>query len=239
MQTQMIYEQFRSVQGELVQPGFTNRNYVTRFSLSMMPGEQIACALELECARTPRQTYGFRGAALAVYMRILDDIAGDLCTITWGMNGRGVTGRYVRDISSPYAAYVNGEMTLALGKEFATSENHWTWRGFVLGSVGISNQGAPWNRSLVSLESLQQQHLFQLYAVGYFGYGTHRLIDIDAFHGWSRVHHQSIDVGISYAYHFLQWGDLSVSYEYRCLAKLYPEKNQAVMFSYFLPFSLF
>ncbi|MBM3197636.1 MAG: hypothetical protein FJZ58_00075 [Chlamydiae bacterium] len=238
--TLVSYDQYRTVQGALVQPEQMNRDYVTMFSMMMTPTETIECEGELELARTPRQTYGFRSFAAAARLSFLDDIAGDIVSLVAGINLRSVTGRAVRDISSPYAAYFNGELTCSLGKEFSTKEGDWTTRGYCLGTLGLGNQGSLWDRLNVVFEGkFFKHHIIQVFSLGYFGYGSGQKIHIDDFHGWGAVSHSSIDMGLQYRYHFSLWGDLGVSYAYRIYARLYPEHVQTCVFSYILPFSFF
>lgn len=236
--TDFSYSQYRKIDHALVQPSYSYNNYVTQADLGMALSENIDVQWEINLARTPHQTYGFRSSALQGRLLLLDDIAGDPVSVTLGLNTRAVTGRAVKDVSSPYASYWNGEATISVGKEF-TKAADWKTRGFVFASIGIANHGSLWDRYKAAFEAriLSSQSL-QVFGVGYFGYGHQKNVNIDAFSGWGKIWHGSLDVGAKYSYFFDLW-TLTLSYACRVLAYSYPEREQTIEFSYTLPFSFF
>jgi hypothetical protein len=238
--TDFLYSQYSKIDHAVVQPSYAYNNYVTDFDLSFTPTENIDVQWEINLARTPYQTtYGFRSSALQGRYLLLDDIAGDPLSITLGLNTRAVTGRSVRDVSSPYASYWNGEATISLGKEF-TKDTDWKTRGFLFASLGIANHGSFWDRFKASFEArIKNVHALQAFGVGYFGYGQNNSVNINAFQGWGKIWHGSIDLGAKYSYYFDLWGTLDFSYACRVLAYSYPEREQTIQVSYTLPFSLF
>lgn len=237
--TEFFYSQYSHIDHALEQPSYSYNNYVTDASIGFTATESIDLEWELDMARTPHQTYGFRSSALQARYLICNDIAGDFLSAAVGLNTRAVTGRAVADVSSPYASYWNGEFTVSLGKEF-TKDSDWKTRGFLLGTVGLANHGSFWNRCKAAFEACwMQKQSFQLFALGYFGYGGQKEIDIDHFQGWGYIRHRSLDMGAQYSHFFDFWGTLSLSYACRVWAVSYPRGEQTIEFSYAFPFSLF
>ncbi len=232
------YSRYRYIDNAVIQPHYAYNNYVNQISFSFTPAPSLGVEIECEMARTPHQLYGFRAMALGSRYRFFDDIAGDSFSLVLGGVLRSVGGRSVRDVSSPYASYMNYEVQCSLGKEFSKNAN-WTSRGYVMGSTGIANHGSFWNRMSAFLEGrFFDSQIFNVFTEGYFGYGSSNKVVIDDFRGWGYVRHSSLDIGASYKYAWLLWGELGISYVYRILAKSYPQNVQTVEISYTLPFSL-
>ncbi len=237
--TDFIYSQYSRISHALEQPSYAYNNYVTEASTSFTPTQNMDAEIEVNLARTPHQTYGFRSGALQVRYLFWDDIAGDPASINAGLNTRVVTGRAVADVSSPYASYWNGEATLSVGKEF-TKDTDWKTRGYALGCIGLANHGSFWNRYKLAFEArVLKNQAIEAFSLGYFGYGHEKQVDIDHFKGWGFIKHRSIDIGAKYSYLFDIWGSLSVSYACRVWAYSYPQREQTVQLTYNLPFSLF
>lgn len=238
LQVSCQYSQFSHISHAVTQPAYAYNNYVTDVALSFLPDPNLSMGVEVELARTPHELYGLRSSAIGARYLLWDDIAGDPASIAIGGEVRAVTGRAVKDVSSPYASYINFEVFGSLGKEFV-KEADWKCRGYLLASLGQANKGAPWNRFEGSIEGrFQKAQVLQLFALAYLGYGTHKKVDIDHFPGWGRICHRSLDVGVRYRYIFALWGELGVSYAYRILAISYPKNAQTVEIVYTLPFSL-
>lgn len=239
MQTECAYSRFRYIDHALVQPDYAYNNYLTNVGFSLTTQYDVELGVELEMARTPHELYGFRSSALGARYRLLDDIAGDFLSLVLGTEVRAVSGRAVRDVSSPYATYMNYEIFSSLGKEF-TKDGDWKSRGYLLGSLGIGNKGAPWNRFEGVLEGrFRKSQVVSLFGLAYLGYGLHKTVNISDFHGWGNIQHRSLDLGLSYRYIFSLWGEVALSYAYRVVAVSYPQNTQTVELRYFLPFSLF
>src|SRR3990167_2586550 len=192
LRTVVAYNQYRSIQGATLQPAYLYRNYATKAALSLAVDPSLELEVECEMARTPRQTYGFRSSAIGGRFGLLSDIAGDFVSVVCGASLRAVTGRSVRDVSSPYPSFLNGEAFVSIGKEF-TKEKDWKTRGFLMGSFGVANHGSPWNRASVSFEGrIVDFGTLGAFALGYFGYGPGKEVDLNHFQGWSKVHHSSV-----------------------------------------------
>jgi hypothetical protein len=152
---------------------------------------------------------------------------------------RAVAPKSVRDVSSPYASYLNFEVTTAVGKEFSYKDT-WRLRWYALGALGIANQGYPWCRYDASVEgNINYNYRFGLYSCGYFGLGGTNYVDVGHFRGWGHVHHQSVDIGAFFRYKFDRWGALKLAYTFRAYALNYPQWQQSARLVYDLPFSHF
>lgn len=87
---------------------------------------------------------------------------------------------------------------------------------------------------------LGRHHRLTLFSEGYFGFGKTRRVNIDHFRGYATIFHQSIDVGILYAYKISSiWGEISLAYSYRVFAKDFPANANTWIVQYNFPFSMF
>lgn len=239
IQADVSYSHYRYIDHAKKQPSYTYRTYVTKETLSFTATDALQLDWEIELARTPYQLYGFRSSALGARYVLLDDIAGDFLSLVAGANVRGVGGRSVRDVNSPYSSYLNTEAMISIGKEF-TKKRDWESRGYVTGFLGLANHGSAWNRLEAVYENkISDAHILQACMSGYFGYGPKKKVDINHFHGWGEIAHQSLDLGLQYRYCFARWGELGLAYAYRVFARSYPQNQQTIEISYSLPFSLF
>ncbi|MES2199264.1 MAG: hypothetical protein V4489_03770 [Chlamydiota bacterium] len=239
IQSDVSYSHYRYIDQAKEQPSYTYRSYLTRETVSFTATSDLEFEWEIELARTPYQLYGFRSSSVGARYSLLDDIAGDFLSLVVGANMRGVGGRSVRDVNSPYSSYLNTEVMVSLGKEL-TQEKDWKGRGYVAGFLGLANHGSAWDRVEAVYETkISHAHVIRAFMQGYFGYGPKIKVDIHNFHGWGEVAHRSLDVGLQYRYCFSLWGDLGLSYAYRVLARSYPQDQQTIEISYHLPFSLF
>ncbi len=233
------YSYYPSVEGAIQKNQKTSRDNFLTFDLGVCPADTLSVDVDLEFADTPIQKMGYRSSAFQVRYQFLDDIVGDFATITTGASFRGVSRHGLKDPSCPYHSDVNGALNLAIGKEWA-SNNFWQFRAFGYGSGGLANNGSGWIDYLVSIQAnINNCHRFSIFNVGYFGFGSKETLNIDHFHGYGAIHHQSLDVGVKYSYVFPIWGHLSVMYTRRVYAKLFPQDANFFTLSYTLPFSFF
>lgn len=234
-----LYSQYAKIDRSLQPLGEAYNNYVTKVDLSSVLSSSIELQLELELARTPHQTYGFRTLGVEGRYLFLDDIAGDPISLALGLSGNGVAPRSVKDVSSPYASYWNGEAILSLGKEISQDEG-WKFRSYGFVTLGIGDVGSVWNRlQLGGAFRFLETSSLEIFANSYIGYGSTKFVDVDHFRGWGSVRHRSVDLGAIYTYDFGIYGQLNLAYSCRVLAKSYPIGEQSVFFSYYFPFSMF
>lgn len=232
------YSRYSKVQGASKQLKSPSNDYDVLFDFGVAASPRWDFQGELELAETPRQPFNVRSGAIQARFQPWDDISGDPLSCTIGMNFRMVTNHSRRDVSSPYAGNYNFEVTGALGKEWSEG-GFWTSRAYAFASVGIAERGLPWTRALlVWQKNIADTHRFTLFSTGLFGFGQKQHVNVRHFQGWGNFHHQSIDVGGSYGYHFGTYGTLSVSYAYRVFARDFPERVNFATISYDIPFSI-
>ncbi len=233
------YSFYSTINHATVQPHGVSRSYVPLVGIGFVPSENISLDMDIEFARTPIQNFSFRSFAAQGRLLLLDDIAGDPLSWTVGVDMRGVSGKSVRDVNSPYASYFNAQVSSAIGKEISSGDT-WVFRSYLWGALGLANHGAPWVNAYFAMEgNLQDTHRFTLFSDGCFGLGHRCEVNIFDFHGWGPYRHLSVDIGARYQYVFSLWGALGLRYAYRVYARTYPERLQLFEFSYTLPFSLF
>jgi hypothetical protein len=238
-QSAFTYSHYRKVQGASVQLKHPSNDKDILLDLGFVPSQSVDMQAEMEFAQTPRENWGTRSGALQVRYQWLDDIAGDPVSFVTGLTIRGVTGRSLRDVSTPYASNANFELTFSMGKEWSDGE-FWTMRTYGMAAIGMANRSYPWTRELfVWQRNWANRHRLTLFAEGDFGFGGKQHVDVRHFHGWGKVQHQSIDLGVGYGYHTQLWGTFTASYAYRVFAHNFPERVSFLMMAYTIPFSFF
>ncbi|NDD57710.1 MAG: hypothetical protein EBZ47_00440 [Chlamydiae bacterium] len=234
-----LYSYFHKVNGAIPNQPYPSNNYVPFVGAGFTLSQDWDLDLDFEMARTPRQNFSPRSLGLQARYRFFNDIAGDFITLVSGINVRGVTPKSVRDISSPYASYLNFELTTSVGKEKSLNET-WTMRGFFGGALGMATQGYPWARFYSSFElNSGDVHRGGFLCDGYFGLGGKQYVPVDHFKGWGHIQHDSVDVGVFYRYRLNLWGTFMLSYSCRVFAHNFPEYEQRGILRYEIPFSLF
>lgn len=214
-------------------------NQLLTFALEVPPKNYYDLEIEIEFAETPKQSWGFRSFAGQFRFLFLDDVAGDPVSLMAGVNIRGVSHHALRDVSCPYHSDVNFELNGAIGKEWSQMQ-YWRLRTFAFLGAGIANHGSLWLRALAACEGNHlDRHRYKVFVNSYWGFGPNRAVNIDHFHGYAKIHHQSIDLGAGYSYVFDLWGSLGFTYAFRVYAHSFPEYVNFFSLTYSLPFSFF
>lgn len=238
-ETAFIYSRWRTVEGAATQLGGVSNNYDLFLDLGFTPEANCDFRAELEFADTRQMNFNWRSVAIQGRYQWLDDISGDVVSLTTGLNLRGVPDRALRDVACPYASNANLEFTASVGKEWST-DGAWKMRTYGYATIGMANKGYPWTHEMAVFQyNWKNTHALFLYALGYFGFGNEQHVHVHHFDGWGNVQHQSIDLGFTYRYKFNVWGTLSLFYAYRVFAHNYPEHVNFVGVAYRIPFSLF
>lgn len=233
------YSTYPSVQGAVQKHQKTSHDNFLTFDLGVCPLDSMAIDVDIGFADTPIQKMGYRSSAVQLRYQFLDDIVGDFVTITTGAIFRGVSRHGLKDPSCPYHSDVNGSLNLSVGKEWSKNQ-YWISRVFGYLDGGMANHGSGWIQYLVSAQAnINNCHRFGIFNEGYFGFGSKETLNIDHFHGYGSIHHQSLDVGARYSYVFPIWGHLTFAYTRRVYAKLFPQDANFFTVSYTLPFSFF
>jgi len=194
--------------------------------------------IEAEWNTSRRHNMRFLSTAVQGRYMALDDFEGDPVSLTLMGDIRYVPGHALRDVSTPYHGECNLELGAAVGRDFDFG-NVWGHSLYGTGLIGQANRGYPWLKGILNYQAIyKKQHFLGAFAEGYFGLGRKHQVNVDAFFGYSKINHQSIDIGVFYKYCFRIWGVLQAQYARRVYAKRYPEHTNMLYLSYTLPFSL-
>ena len=237
-QSAFSYSRFNRVEGASKQLSAPLNNRDLLLDVGFTPSPSIDFQLEGEFGKTNNVNWALRSGALQARYQMLDDISGDPVSLTFGLILRGATHHFLRDVSTPYAAEFNAELTCAVGKEWS-ADGMWTMRTYGLATLGQANRGLPWTKELFVWQyNLNDTHRFTLFAEGDFGFGNRQHVNVKHFSGWGRFQHQSIDLGLAYGYKISVYGILSASYARRVFAHNFPEHVNFFTLAYCIPFSL-
>lgn len=238
-QSDFSYSRFSKIEGASKQLKSPLNDFDFLFDLGFTLSESIDFQVEVEVVDTSRTSFTFSSGAMQARYRLLDDISGDPVSLVFGLNLRGVTHRFLRDVSAPYAADFDAELICSVGREWSKN-GFWTMRTYAFMALGQANQGYPWTRDLLVWQwNLNDIHRLTLFAEVDVGFGGRQHVDVNRFSGWGKFQHQSIDLGLAYGYKIGFYGVLTASYAHRVFAHNFPEHVNCFTLSYHLPFSLF
>jgi hypothetical protein len=245
LDTAYTYSRYNKVNNAKKQLSHPSNNHLIYADLGVSPTPDWAMDIDLELADDPRRPFGFQSSAVQLRKLWLDDVVGDPVSLTTGASIRGTNSIAVRDVNSPYHSYANLEVNMAVGKEwnnFNCKENSpfWRWRGYLFSAIGMANRGSPWMRaSLHFMHNHRDQTQWWVFADGYFGFGNQHEVDIKNFHGYAKIAHRSIDLGLAFRYFFELNGSLVLEYAHRVYAQSFPAQVNFFTIRYILPFSVF
>jgi len=209
------------------------------FDLGFCPVDGWEVAFEAEFAATTKQCFGRRSLAGMLRTRWLDDIVGDPVSLTTGVIARMTSHNSLRDISCPSSARWDVELHSAIGKEWSSGAD-WSMRLYGIGAIGQGSRGSPWTKAKAAFGIRQSvSSAWEVYSLGYWGFGNKNKVNISHFHGWGSYNHSSVDVGAAYIYCLEVWGNLRLDFFYRFYAYVYPKGLIGGAITYHLPFSFF
>ncbi|NGX39323.1 MAG: hypothetical protein KR126chlam1_00649 [Chlamydiae bacterium] len=233
------YNFFRKVDRASPQLKSSFHTHVLGGGLSITAPDDWSWEAEIEFADTSSVSWGYRSFALQLRKRWLDDVCGDLVSLTTGFVYRDASDRMRRALSTPYHGRANFEFNTVIGKEWSQGA-YWYFRVFGLGAVGQATSGLPWVRADLTFSgNYEDQQEWSLYARSLFGLGSRSLVPTEEFSGWGRINHHSVDLGASYRYRCGFFGDLRFDYLHRVYARSYPEQVNFFLLTYSFPFSIF
>ena len=195
--------------------------------------------MQTDCLKTKKSNWEVERFGIQIRSLLLNDIAGDLMSVSLGLQGYYVPMNALQKVISPYHSQGNLEAGLSVGKEMGPFDA-WSVRWFYFLGIGIGNRGAPWLRPLISFDiNIFQKGQCGLFSEGYFGLGRSHRLCVDAFNGYGNIAHRSIDCGVHYTYQFEVWGAIRFAYVQRVYAVLFPHRVRMVQLEYRFPFSMF
>jgi hypothetical protein len=235
--SQYSYSRFTKVNhavDPLTHPFHANTLY---FDLEFAPSSSWDLDMDVRFSESSKEKFSFRTTAIQARYIILDDIVGDMISLMTGLHLRYVSPQSLRDISDPYHGAFEGEVSLSLGREWASNEDYFI-RVFGFGCFGQSISGAPWFREIFGLEGkIHHEHKVALFLEALQGFGGHHEIDINHFHGYGQIHERFVDATFRYGYQFGVYGTLRLEYSRRFFARICPSQTNTFTVAYLLPFS--
>ncbi len=193
---------------------------------------------EMVFESTSKNNFGFENIALQARRGLLSDTEGDVVSLDVGANVRFLPFYWTEDVAIPYHYTVNFELFGSIGKEYA-KEADWLFRTFGFLGIGQAIKGYPWIRALFDIKAkVAKQFLFGVVVDSYFGTGSQTAVNVNQFHSYSNIGHQSVDVGFTFAYQFEIWGKLSFEFDHRFYARAFPDQWNNFLLKYELPIGI-
>lgn len=193
--------------------------------------------LELTCADTRRQSFGFDNFRITGRFQWLSDIIDDPVTLTTGLVLTGASETALHDISSFHHGTFEAEANVSVGKEIECLQD-WVIRYWGVFGIGIGNHGSPWVRGDLAWEkNFCQDGVLRLFANTLWGWGNHSL-HVRHFKDYGPVRHRSLDLGLRLTKATPCWGTFYIEYAYRIIASNFPARTNLLLFSYTYPFGL-
>lgn len=158
--------------------------------------------------------------------------------LSTGLTVSAVTKPALHDLSSFYHGNVEAEAHVAYGVETACQQ-FWKSRTWAVVGLGLADVGSAWLRGNVVWErNWCDQHRLKLFAHSLWGFGQRRLNLCRHFKGYGSIHHQSVDIGLAYAYVLPYKIELAADYSYRAFARNCPQGVSLFRVSCFYPIGL-
>ncbi len=212
-------------------------NEELRFNLGVSTLSYFEAQIETEFFQTKATTLTLESVGAQLRWQILDDIQGDPFSVTIGGLLRFVPDHALKDPYVPYAGLINFEGSFCIGKEFDEAFD-WTKRVYLDLSIGQAIQGAPYLEADLVFQLHRMHHLFGVFMESYFGFAHKKSINLNTFHGYGDIGHQSVDLGVEYSYLFDIWGVFSIQARYRPYAFAFPKNQASIELRYDFPFSI-
>jgi hypothetical protein len=206
--------------------------------VSMDMNRGIGVELEMTLANTRRQHPNLDNIRLTGRYQFLDDIIGDPISLTAGLTVTQAFKNALFDISSFHHGLIEAEATIAFGKECSYSE-FWDSRWWGLLGCGIGDWGTFWLHGYAAWEkNWCDCHQLRFFMNSLYGFGQKNINRCDNFHGYGKIKHRSVDIGVRYSY-FLDYGQsLSIQYAFRPYAYNFPTFNNTLEIAIIYPFGL-
>lgn len=233
-----VFQNFQEVETGLgLQSYVSNDNFGTLSLATNIFGNWNA-EFEVTGAQTRAHGFTFDNARLTGRYLVMDDVVGDPVSLVVGLTMTEASHVAVVDIGSFHHALFEGELHVAMGKEYLCG-TRWKSRWWLVGGVGMGIRGAPWLRGDAVF---QIQHLIG-HALEFGGYslwgtGNRNIGLVEKFNGYGCIDHCSFDLGVAYLYRFDIWGTLKIGYRKRLYAHNFPYKANYLIIEYLYPFGL-
>lgn len=239
LETRFTYllQNFRSVDTTCCKQHFPSNNSFYQLGAELPVLQEYDLQLEVTAFNTRQHNFCFNDMSLTGRYKWMNDIVGDPVTLTTGITISKVFKPGRRDIASFHHGGIETELTVAAGQETSWRQ-FWVSRWWSVVGLGVADLGAPWVRADMAWENNWcDQHLMGIYMYTLWGFGNRRLSLERSFRGYGRIHHQSVDFGLSYE---VLCGYARFRFEYvkRFYARNCPENVNVFMLRLLYPFGL-
>lgn len=186
---------------------------------------------------------------LTARMLLTSDTVGDPFSSTVGLSFTAPSNQALHDINRFYYGNFAWELHGAIGREYAP-KGQWEQRTWLVGTVGIADQGSPWLRLHLAWEGYCFTQRYEFFLTSEVGLGQHcfpihsirhcaRRRCPKHFPGYASIRFRYIDAGILYTWEIEDVGDLAFRYATRTFAYNLPGWQQTFCLSLTVPLSLF
>lgn len=217
---------------------YSSNDVFLNFSLlNTLPDPLVSGEIEFSQAKTRKQRGQLDFIKATGRYLLQDDVAGDPISAVLGLSYIQAFSNSLKDVSSFHHGLYNSELFVSIGKEHSQDAN-WDSRWWLMGALGIAEKGSPWCRLHLNYEKrLREKHELKAFLNTLWGFGQRRL-RFDHFEGYGPVKHQSIDLGLKYAYLIQYFGHVSLEYTYRVYARNFPCHTHQVLAQVLYTFGL-
>ncbi|MCB1111896.1 MAG: hypothetical protein H7A37_03225 [Chlamydiales bacterium] len=239
IQTRFLYAQQRYDNVDTITGSVPQRSTNNFFGAGVEVAYTEWCGeVELMTSQTLSRAWSPEYLRATARYQLMDDVIGDPVSLVVGATGTYVFGQSIKDIAVFHQCRVEGELHLAVGKEYSTGAN-WIARAWALGAVGGGEHGAAWYRGLVVADYLYcLNHELRVFVEGLHGNGSQALNLSVPFNGYGTINYETGDVGGRYSYYFDFYGSFSFTFAYRFYAKNCPEYAKTYAIEFLYPFGL-
>ena len=198
--------------------------------------DPFSLQVEAQFADTRKRNFDWDHVGLTARYLILDDNIGDPFSLSSGLTLSRAWREAVNDISSFHHGQNEAFFHLAIGRQ-KVLENEWICRAWSVLGLGTADRWTPWIVADAAYEWINpcSSLRYKLFVNTLWGCGNHKL-RVEDFGGYSKINHQSIDLGLGITKQFDYYGTLSFNYSYRVYAHNYPNRASNFVVSYNYPF---
>lgn len=169
----------------------------------------------------------------------LDDVYGDLVTLTTHLSLSFTQKKILEELPFPYHGIVNGEFQVGLGKECLSKHSFfWRWRIYSLLAIGIAEQGCPWFHAVGGFDKAFSCSILSFVCEYLQGFGNQDLISYEPFPGYALVAHKSLYFYTKYSYALGVLGHINIVGFFNVFSRNFPEKVIGAGITLEIPFGL-
>ncbi|MBB65100.1 MAG: hypothetical protein CMO81_08555 [Waddliaceae bacterium] len=210
-----------------------------KLSIALSPEPEWSGELEAVFASSDSRSWGADSLKAMGRYLFMDDIIGDLISLSSGLSITLPTGDAKRDLGRRHHSSLELEGHLALGKEIS-SGRYWNARFFNIFALAQGVCGYPRLNIEGGLEfNHKDQHQIGLKGEWLCGLGSHDLpMQLEDFRGYHKIDHHSFDLVCYYQYWWEYTGYWTAEWVCRLDAKNAPKDLNRLQISFLYPFGI-